>query len=160
MMSKGIGALIVSASDPDLKGTATGVLNGLILDCIRLTTPPPPTVKPGEPSDRLPYGFSDLNVGPSSENAAGAGGAGGAAAGAAGAAAAAATPAVTPGVGAADLAAMQDPKADAEFSPLEAVAEHLRGRRVISPSEITDAIVDGLSDVRKDVQAVALGLIE
>lgn len=156
MMSKGIGALIVSASDPDLKTTATGVLHGLILDCIRLTTPPPPTVKPGDPSDRLPYGFSDLertiNVGSSSGTAA--------SAGAGGAAAAAATPAVTPGVGAADLAAMQDPKADAEFSPLEAVAEHLRGRRVISPSEITDAIVDGLSDVRKDVQGVALGLIE
>lgn len=141
MMSKGIGALIVSASDPDLKETASGILHGVILDCIRLTTPPP---KAGEPSGRLPHGFSDLNVGPSPEAAA----------------SAAATPAGAPGVGAADMAAMQDPKADLEFSPLEAVAEHLRGRRVASPSEITDAIVDGLSDVRKDVQGVALGLIE
>ncbi|CAN0116964.1 unnamed protein product, partial [Ectocarpus sp. 12 AP-2014] len=58
------------------------------------------------------------------------------------------------------MAAMQDPKADLVFSPLEAVSEHLRGRRVTSPCEITDAIVDGLSDVRKDVQGVALGLIE
>lgn len=55
---------------------------------------------------------------------------------------------------------VQDPKADREFSPLEAVEEHMRGRRVTSPCEITDAIVDGLSDVRKDVQGVALGLIE
>lgn len=141
MMSKGIGALIVSASDPDLKETASGILHGVILDCIRLTTPPQ---KAGEPSGRLPYGFSDLNVGPTSETAA----------------SAASTPAGTPGVGAADMAAMQDPKADLEFSPLEAVAEHLCGRRVASPSEITDAIVDGLSDVRKDVQGVALGLIE
>lgn len=151
MMSTGIATLIVSASDPDLKDSALPVLHGIVLDCIRLTTPPPPAM-----SGSLPYGFSDLDLGP--VDAAGGGGMG-AGIGLAAAAAAAAKVAV-PGIGAVDMAAMQDPKVDLKFSPLEAVVEHLRGRRVTSPSEITDAIVDGLSDVRKDVQGIALGLIE
>lgn len=138
MMAKGIGALIVSASDPDLKDTSSSLLRGIILDCIRLTTPPPPA------SGELPHGFSDLDVWPAEASA--------------GVVPVAA--AVAPGVGAADLAAMQDPKVDVGFSPLQAVVEHLRGRRATSPCEITDAIVDGLSDVRKDVQGVALELIE
>ncbi|CAM9587146.1 unnamed protein product, partial [Hapterophycus canaliculatus] len=162
MMSKGIATLIVAASDPDLKESASTILHGVILDCIRLTTPPPPgstaptttTTPSGGEGDsggsRLPHGFSNLDAGPSSSETAAA----------ATAAAAVAAAAAVPGVGAADMAAMQDPKADLEFSPLEAVLEHLRGRRVTSPCEITDAIVDGLSDVRKDVQSVALGLIE
>lgn len=62
--------------------------------------------------------------------------------------------------GSATAAVMQDPKMDLTFSPLEAVLEHLRGKRATSPVEITEAIVDGLSDVRKDVQAVASGLIK
>lgn len=147
MMSKGIGALIVSASDPDLKDEATKVLHGIILDCIRLTTPPPPA------SGGFPHGFSDLDRGPSSRAAApgsanGVANGTGIAVGTGGAAAAAAA-----------AASMQDPKADVDFSPLEAVVEHLRGRRATSPGEITDAIVDGLSDVRKDVQSVASELI-
>ncbi|CAN0117030.1 unnamed protein product, partial [Ectocarpus sp. 12 AP-2014] len=62
MMSKGIAALIVSASDPDLKDAASPVLHGIILDCIRLTTPPPPPPpQAAEPTPRrLPQGFSDL----------------------------------------------------------------------------------------------------
>lgn len=127
-MSKGIAALIVSAADPDLKAEASIVLHGVILDCIRLTTPPPPPA-PG----RLPHGFADLDADKLGGGSTGA---------------------------AADEPASKDPKGDFGFSPLEAVVEHLRGRRVTSPCEITDAIVDGLSDVRKDVQGVALGLIE
>lgn len=144
MVSQGIGALIASASDPDLKETALPILHGIVLDCIRLTTPPASTVSGG-----FPYGFSDLDLGPS-------GVAGAAGAGMTGAAVASGAV----GAGAVGMAAMQDPKVDLEFSPLEAVVEHLRGRRVTSPCEITDAIVDGLSDVREDVQSVALGLIE
>ena len=147
MMSTGIATLIVSASDPDLKDSALPILHGIVLDCIRLTTPPPPPL-----SGKLPYGFSDLDLGP--VDAAGGGVLGG------GMGLAAAAKVAVPGIGAVDMAAMQDPKVDLNFSPLEAVVEHLRGRRVTSPSEITDAIVDGLSDVRKDVQGVALGLIE
>lgn len=146
-MSTGIATLIVSASDPDLKDAALPVLHGIVLDCIRLTTPPPPI------SGALPYGFSDLDVGPTDAGVGG--GVGGL-----GFATTQAGKVGVPGIGAVDMAAMQDPKVDLKFSPLEAVVEHLRGRRVTSPSEITDAIVDGLSDVRKDVQAVALGLIE
>lgn len=142
MMSTGIATLIVSASDPELKDSALPILHGIVLDCIRLTTPPPPPL-----SGSLPYGFSDLDLGPV-DAAGGMGGGMGLA------------KVAVPGIGAVDMAAMQDPKVDLNFSPLEAVVEHLRGRRVTSPSEITDAIVDGLSDVRKDVQGVALGLIE
>ena len=140
-MTRGIATLIVSASDPELKGLAITVLRGLILDSIRLTTPPPPA------SGGLPHGFSDLNRAPSkAEGSTGAG----------------TGSSVSPGIGGAaeKAAALQDTKADVGFSPLEAVSEHLRGRRVIAPREITDAIVDGLSDVRKDVQGVALSLIE
>ena len=138
-MTRGIATLIVSASDPELKGLAITVLRGLILDSIRLTTPPPPA------SGGLPHGFSDLNRAPSeAEGSTGTGSS------------------VSPGIGgvAEKAAALQDTKADVGFSPLEAVSEHLRGRRVTAPREITDAIVDGLSDVRKDVQGVALSLIE
>lgn len=111
-MSKGIGALIVSASDPDLQESASSILHGIILDCIRLTTPPPPPSPPptalGEhqlSTAGMPYGFSDLNISPSSEAATSV--AATAAVGAASAAAPAVVAPVAPGVGAADMAAMQ-----------------------------------------------------
>lgn len=103
----------------------------------------------------LPHGFADLDqavVKPSPPAAA--------AAGTAGSSGRAPTGGVGGAAAAAAAAGMQDPKMDVTFSPLEAVMEHLRGKRVTSPVEITEAIVDGLSDVRKDVQAVASGLIE
>lgn len=173
-MTKGIAALIAAASDADLKDDATPVLHGMILDCIRLTSPVPLSVTAAEAAaaaasavgatpataspvppiaSRPPHGFSDLDNPPADVpggvagrgSPRGIGSAGGTSGGAGGAAVA---------------AMMQDPRTDVIFSPLEAVAEHLRGRRATSPREITDAIVDGLSDVRKDVQAVATGLIE
>lgn len=141
-MTKGIATLIVAAADPDLRDPATTVLRGLILDCIRLTTPPPPS------SGGLPKGFSDLNIAPVFPSGGGGTGA-----------------VISPGglgATAADKAAgaMRDSRVDAEFSPLEVLSEHMRGRKIITPREITNAIVDGLSDVRKDVQGVALDLVE
>lgn len=130
----------------------------MILDCIRLTTPPPPppaafadaaaaaAAATATSGTTLPHGFGDLDrpaVVDPAVTAASAVRAQGSGAG-----------------GSATAAVMQDPKTDLTFSPLEAVLEHLRGKRATSPAEITEAIVDGLSDVRKDVQAVASGLIE
>lgn len=139
-MTKGISTLIVAAADSELKDPATTVLRGIILDCIRLTTPSPPA------SGGLPKGFSDLNIAPVFPS----GGVG---------------TALSPGglgATAADKAAgaIRDSRVDAEFSPLEVLSEHMRGRKIITPREITNAIVDGLSDVRKDVQGVALDLVE